>query len=393
MSWSSVHIRIAGADLSFVIQQICNNGVVLQNVVYEDLLHVQATVSYSDYKQIKEIAGRLNHKVMLDGIDGFLPQVYKAKKRPILILSIFFLVYLSLWIPSRVLFISVEGNSAVLTTQILQKAEACGIRFGAKRSVVRSEVVKNNLLESMPELGWVGVNTKGCTALIKVREDISQKNEEKAVAFSNIVAQRDGIVLHATVVSGTPACSVGDVVRQGQVLVSGWQDMGLVVRTSRAIGEIFAQTERKMEIVMPMKYAQKSEIIDSETKYSFLIGKKRINFSKGSGISHTGCDKIYSTYYLSLPGGFVLPLALETECTVIYEMADYSETSDNTQIVLLEQVDQYLLNQTVSGIIQDKQIRFFEDNGVGHMVGEYICVEMIGRERIGELDIQYGKND
>ncbi len=390
---TDVHIRIAGADISRVIQQICEKGIVLQNVVYEDLLHVRATVNYSDYTQTIEIIRKLNHKVRTIRTDGVLPLVSRILKRPVLNVSILGLFFLSLWIPGRVLFISVEGNDTVLTTQILQKAEACGIHFGAKRSVVRSEIVKNNLLESLPELHWVGVNTKGCTALIKVREDVSHNDNEKPVLFSHIVAKRDGIVLHTTVTAGTPSCEPGDAVKEGQVLVSGWQDLGLVVKTTRANGEIFAQTERKMKMVTPVNYVQKGKIISDETKYSVLIGKNRINFTKGSGISYTGCDKIYTTYYLTLPGGFVLPLALSTSRTIIYEMKESPQVPAVVKNILSEQAEQYLLSDTVSGIIQNRRIQFVEENGVGRIDGEYTCVEMIGRERIGEMDIQYGKNN
>lgn len=393
MLWSYVHIQITGADVSGVMRNICEQGIVLENVRAEDGLCVRAVIRYRDLMRVKHMVKKANHRITVIHIGGLFILLSNLVKRPVLVLSVALLVFLSFWIPSRVFFVGVEGNRNVLTTRILQEAESCGICFGSKRSYVRSEIVKNNLLEAIPELQWVGVNTKGCTAMISVREDASQKNSSEAIGYSNIVADRDGIVLYTSVTAGMPACAVGDAVKEGQVLVSGWQDLGLLVKTTRASGEIFAQTERKIEMVTPLTLTQKGQIQQDRMEYSLIVGKKRINLSKGSGISYVGCDKIYASYYLTLPGGFVLPLALETNSKVIHDVSDDYKDAELAQALLAEQADNYLLAQTVSGTIQNRQLHFCKEQTLGRVVAHYTCVEMIGRERVGEMNIHYGEND
>ena len=89
--------------------------------------------------------------------------------RPVLLAGLGILFLLAMYLPSRVLFIRVEGNMQIPDRQILAAAEECGIRFGASRREVRSEKVKNALLSSVPQLQWAGVNTAGCVATISVR--------------------------------------------------------------------------------------------------------------------------------------------------------------------------------------------------------------------------------
>ncbi len=375
------------------IQRLCDSGIVLRDVQFEDILCVRVSVSYGDYGRLRQLLKMKNDNITVQRIDGVLLLLKRFVNRPLLAVLIVGLLLLSLWIPSRVFFISVEGNQQVLTTRILQKAESCGIYFGARRTTVRSEIVKNNLLEAMPELQWVGVNTKGCVAVISVREDVSQKNIKQAVGFSNIVAERDGIIISSTVTSGVPACAAGDAVKKDQVLVSGWQNLGLLVKTTRSVGEIIAQTEREMELISPLEYTRAGSITNDQTEYSFIVGKNRINLSKGSGISYTGCDKIYTRYYLTLPGGFVLPLAIEAAHTIVYESADCRQTPESVEMLMTDQADQYLLEQTVSGVIQKRQMFFSADEAVGRIYAKYTCVEMIGRERTGEMNIHYGEND
>ena len=392
MLWNFARIRITGANTSGVVDDLCKNGVVLEGVRAEDELSVCATIRSRDLTKLKGRVERQNHSVSVVGTGGIYQLTTEVVKRPILLFAICLIVFLSFWVPTRVFFIGVTGNGNILTWRILQEAESCGICFGAKRSYVRSEVVKNNLLESIPGLQWVGVNTKGCTAVISVREDLSEKSNTENVGYSNIVAERDGIVLYTSVTAGSPACAVGDAVQEGQVLISGWQDMGLLVKTTRASGEIFAQTERQIEMITPVSMTQKGEIVYDETKYSLLLGKKRINLSKGSGISYTGCDKIYERKYLTLPSGFVLPLAIEIERTIVREALEYSQDKECIQTLLLEQIDRYLLDQTVSGTIQSRILQIEDKKTLCRIIARYNCVEMIGRERIGEMNIQYGEN-
>ena len=63
-----------------------------------------------------------------------------------------------------------ERVDVAAARKILERAEYCGVHFGAKAGSVRSEQVKNRLLFEIPELRWAGVNTTGCTAVITVAE-------------------------------------------------------------------------------------------------------------------------------------------------------------------------------------------------------------------------------
>ena len=44
--------------------------------------------------------------------------------------------------------------------------------------MIRSEKVKNSLLQRIPQLQWAGINTDGCVAVISVREKTAIKNSE-----------------------------------------------------------------------------------------------------------------------------------------------------------------------------------------------------------------------
>jgi sporulation protein YqfD len=152
---------------------------------------------------------------------------------------------LTIFLPTRVLFIHVEGNSTVEERRILEAAQECGIRFGASRRQVRSEKMKNRLLEKVPELKWAGVNTSGCTAVISVREQPVQEQRTGYTGISSIVAACDGRITSCTVTKGNGLCAPGQVVQKGQLLISGYLDCGICIRVTGAEGEIFAETRQE----------------------------------------------------------------------------------------------------------------------------------------------------
>ena len=63
---------------------------------------------------------------------------------------------------------------------------------------------------------------------------------------------RDGFIVSATVTRGNFLCRVGQSVKAGQVLISGYTDCGICIQATRAEGEIYAQTSRDFAAVTPL---------------------------------------------------------------------------------------------------------------------------------------------
>ena len=274
----------------------------------------------------------------------------------------------------------------------MEIADACGIRFGASRRKVRSEAMKNALLDGLPELQWAGINTNGCSAIISVRE-----REEKTVAthdegICSLVAVRDGIIQSGTASAGTLLCLPGQAVKAGDVLISAYTDCGISVRVQKAKGEIFAMTVRPLTVISPISFVKKGSTSKEIKKYSIQIGKKRINLSKDSGISYTTCDKIYEEYALTLPGGFQLPLSLSVETWYYRDIEENLMDIDTAGELSSQTAKGYLAENMISGKILDAVHSEANDGKIYRLEGIYLCSEMIARERNEEIMEEYGKN-
>ena len=389
--WSSaagmVGVELTSADLAGALQSANENNITIFHVTYLSELTARFDISRKDLGVLSRSLELRGDSVRVYKRRGLFWTFKKLLERPVLVAGMAILLLLVLMLPGKVLFIRVEGNSQVSSRQILDAAEECGIRFWASRREVRSEKMKNALLSAVPQLQWAGVNTYGCTAVISVRErsDYAQSKEENGVC--SIVASRDGIVESVTVTRGNALCTVGQAVTEGQVLVSGYTDCGILIQATRAEGEIYGITSRDLQVVTPCDYTQREAITEIRHKYSLLIGKKRINLWKDSGISDVSCGRMYEEYYITLPGGFRLPVALAVETYAFYETADGESEWEAACEALSGFAEGYLSRQMIAGQILRKDQEVTRENGICRLAGTYLCRELIGRvqqEQIGE---------
>jgi len=300
----------------------------------------------------------------------------------VLIFGVLLWLFLLLYLPGRVLFVEVEGNRSVSRQLILEKAEECGVGFGAARRAVRSEKLKNALLSQIPQLQWAGVNTRGCLAVIRVEERSSPATEEEKPFVGNIVAARDGVISSLVTTRGTALCRPGQAVTKGQLLVAGYTDGGFSLRAEIAEAEVFAVTHRTLTAYVPQKNLIRGEIIDTKTEFSIQIGKNVVELFQTDRSCRDGCVKLYKSDVLTLPGGFQLPLALITEKYIRYELTDDSELWQEPDTVL---ADHYLQEQMVTGQILSASYHTITVNDLCQLRGSYICEEMIGVLRKEEI--------
>ena len=102
---------------------------------------------------------------------------------------------------------------------------------------------------------------------------------------------------------------------------------------------------------------------------------------------------MYEEYYITLPGGFQLPVALCVEEYTFYSTQTAELPQPDAELALSQFADSYLTAQMVAGKIQDRSETVSLDGGVYRLEGAYICVEMIGKvqqEQIGDTNGKSG---
>ena len=387
-----INVRLTSGNHGALFSRLNRNNISVFYLNEVDELTVECQIRSQDYKKFQEITSRTGAEIIVLGETGVNRLIKRLTRRWFLLTGILLLLFATLYLPSRILFVQVKGNAAIPADRIIATAEQCGIYFGALRKDVRSEKVKNALISALPELQWVGVNTSGCVAEISVEEKTLPAEENAQSGVSSIIAATDGIIRELTVIRGNPLCRVGQAVKEGQVIISGYTDCGLLLIGQKAEGEVYGETRRKQVMVSPLVYVRRGTTIQKSINFSLQIGKKLINFNNGSGISGTGCVKIYEKEYLTLPGGFQLPVALITETLIDYSATDATPENEQAFDWLSDIGKEYLLDQTVAGQLLAAEEQRTLDNGICRIDGSYTCYEMIGRIQKEESIPKYGSN-
>ena len=379
-----VRVRLTSADLTGSLAAISEGGIPIKDASAEGELSCLFTVDRGDYRKLQAMARRRGDLLRAMERQGIYWDLKSLRRRPVFVLGLVFLLAMAMFLPSRVLIIEVQGNTSIPSNRILETAEACGIHFAASRREVRSERVKNALLEAMPELAWAGVNTYGCRAVISVRQRDSEPEAARQPEVAHIVAARDGYILSCDVVSGSALCAPGQAVKAGEVLISGYTDCGICVTATRAEGEVMAATAHALTAVTPAKCVKKGNETGQTVNYSLIVGKNRINFDKNSGISDASCGRMVTEYHLTLPGGWRLPVTLQKETVTEWSLTD----ADTDAAVLQDFARRCLGTRMIAGTVTDAVEIITEEDGVWVLRGDYACTEMIARvraEQNGEL--------
>lgn len=386
-------VEITSASPADMLTSVNNCGITLFDIHHIDDLHVEGKIYQCDRNALENCLTHRGDAVKVIHSDGLYWSVKNLWGRPVLVVGLIVFIIMALYLPTRVLFVRVEGNQKIPSQMILEKAELCGIGFGASRREVRSEKMKNALLSAIPDLQWAGVNTAGCVAVISVKERSIADAETKPSGVSSIIAACDGIIKEMTVLQGNPLCAVGQAVKKGQVLVSGYIDCGLIIKATASEAEITAQTQHYLQTVTPTQCIIRGNQIAKEKQYRLRIGKNIINFCKDSGISDTTCVKMYEEKYLTLPGGFQLPVAIITEHRIYFDHTEMLGTESADYSWMTEASDAYQRSQMLAGEIINSDRVPQPQEGAYVLTSHYSCVEMIGIVRNEEIVESNGKRD
>lgn len=289
--------------------------------------------------------------------------------------------------------IRVSGNESLTTRQVLRELTASGMYIGMPLSALNTDRAEMQIQLDSDLISWVSVNMAGTVAYVEIRERVPTP-EKAPLQPANLLARCEGVVEGLEIYAGCPVVQVGQGVQEGELLVSGLFDSQAVGwRVTRAAGRVLARTVHEFSVEIPLEYEQKEYIGDPITQKTLIFFEKEIKLFKNTGISGITCDKIYTEYYVRLPGGFQLPLAFTVTETTVYDESSAQTSAFDTESLMQDYAQKYLFSQMVSGRILHSTASVDQEKNVHILSGRYLCSEMIGRTQTEGLLNQYGKDN
>ena len=396
-------VRVTGAFPERLLNLCAQRRVPFWRLEWLDETTFTFRVPLAELGRLEELAGRAMCQIRVTARRGAAAAALGLRARWGFLLGLA-LCLGAVGVLSRfLLVVEVEGNQTVPTALILSELERLGVRPGAYGPAINEREVANQALMALPQLSFLAVNLHGTRAQVLVEEAVEAPELVDEETPADVVADVDGIILDIHASAGRAQFSDGDIVTEGEVLISGQLDLyepegspvdmgSLLVR---AAGTVTARTWRTLEETIPLRVAEKRYTGRERKLYSLQVLWGQVDFFENSSISGGMYDKITQSGSLALFGR-ALPVGLTTttlrEYTLEETQLEQEEAEERLRALLLARLEAILEPREGRALRCDFVARVEEGRLTVTLLAE--CEEQIGRtvERDGETGRIYGES-
>ena len=377
-------MEIHGACPDQFLNRMNAKHVAFWGLTYKDPFTIQLCIFARDLKKTEDVGNSTFCDINDIRKCGWLRFISKIIKRPILIFGVIISMLAIIYLQNYILFFRVEGNGDISQQEILRALEALDIGFGIYGPDIKPKWIKDHILARFPQLQWITVTQTGSIAnvIVKQRETVPDVTHRRGLA--NIVASKSGRITKQSVLEGQALKSVGDIVQQGEMLVSGVVDLETRFLVVRAKAEIYANTWYDIGTCIPRKWSGKTSDGNKRICVWLEIGKRRIKIFGNSGISHTECDKMIDRKILTLPGECTLPVEIVVEYFYPYKTESVYLQEQDAVWLLQAYADKRVDASMIAGYVVDQNYIFSSDEECYTLQGKYECNEMIAQTAEGK---------
>ena len=315
---------------------------------------------------------------------GFSAVFGGLRKRPALLFLLAAAIAAAIVVPKFVFFYAVEGNETVSSAQILRELRELGVGFGTYGPSIKPQELKNQMLLRIPKLQWLTVQQSGMCARVVVRERPDKEPVLDRKTPTDVIASRAGVLTRVEAVAGNCLCVPGQAVAGGELLVSAYTDFGFKTQVTAARAEIYAETVRQAVCVLPETETVKDVRAAAHYAVSLLVGRRRISLF-GADEPEGFYEKETKIRYMTLPGGFSLPLGIAITRICEYDTREETLRAQDAEDRLLELVQADAMRDMIAGSIRDASVRTEQSGGCIRLHASLRCEEMIARMRPASL--------
>ncbi len=323
------------------------------------------SVRERDYKKAQDLfTGKINFKISAPkGVYGIFKRTEKKKAILVGIILSLLLMFFSC---SIIWDIRVDGNENITDSFIIEELEYSGFHIGKFFGLIDKSKVEHTFLKNNPEISWININRRGTIAYITVIEN-DNKNANGYIVpegYSNIVASCNTVIEEITVKQGNAMVKPGDVVKKGDILISGVIQTESGTSFCYAEGSVKGRINEVISVELDREYTEKTEIKEKTKSLDLKIFDFSINIFKKYGKQPIECDIIDDIKSFSLFGKCKLPIELHRKRMVLYD----EKVCLYTDAELVRAVSQMLNSKTASRLASSDLLKInttgeFTDKG------------------------------
>lgn len=348
-------IRIQGTSPERFINLCCNKKIFIWNLRRIDQ-NYEFNISIKNFKKLKPIVRKTHLVPRIVKKHGFPFYSHRYRKRKGFLIGVILCAVL-LYIMSLYIWdINVYGGSKYTPEAILKFLNQKQIYTGIKKKKVNCQEIEERIRLEYKDIGWVSAEIKGTRLNIKITETSMPAPAIIARAPSHIVATKDAIIRRMVTSSGTPMVKVGDVVKKGDILVSGILtiksdfDEILDLKPVIADAEILCKSYYDYKDVFSMDYIKKIYTGDQITRYYMTLGRKKIFLYKPS-IRYDKYDIIDNENTFHITDSYYLPFRYGTVTIREYIEQKRSYSQEEAISIAKEKLKRYFDQLNENGVL------------------------------------------
>ena len=309
-------VSVSGRDLIDTVTVMMK-----RSIAYRDLKRCEDgtgtfLIPRKGYRELVRVLGPRGASVTVLREYGLPALVRRYRRRPgiavgaLLFFSLCFLSERFLW------DIDVTGNETISDVEVLETLSSLGCSIGTPIRKVDFFAIGNEYLCEEPRASFAAANLEGTTVHVVIREKKEAEKQTAEHGPSNLVSTVNGRIVTPEVISGQLLVKAGDVVTEGQLLVSGIVtkrgDESGVFRLERSEGRIYAEWETEVTAEIPLSRTVTVEKSRRTVEKTVIIFGKPIKIFQNSRNSGTKYDIIEERERGILFGFLRLPLYIVT---------------------------------------------------------------------------------
>ncbi len=396
-----VMIKVKGFGLERFMNMLSYKGVYLWDISREGI-YIRMKVGKNTLPLVEECCEKTACTLEIETYGGLPHWISAFQGRSIFVYGLLIFAVGLYGLSSVIWSVELEGNQRVSTVDILEFCEDRGIIAGIWKKEVDTKSITQELLLNFEELSWVSVGIYGTKINIKVSETIEKPDMIEKESAVSIVAKEQGVIVQVTAERGTPEVMVGDIVSEGDILISadiliGEEGMEQHIEQVHATGSVLARIWKEVTDEMTFIYEEK-QYKEVYSNWKANVFGMEIDFFKPDMLKESQKESDVD-YDVELKeeivvgfGDFDFGVSFGQELYYTYEIEEKTRTMEEIEELLLQNLTRKL-EQTLSksGIIEKVQISYetFSDKIQATAIG--MMIEEIGMEKNVEWQEEWNK--
>lgn len=316
-----------------------------------------------DYRRLKKPAKKTGLRIRIVKKIGIPFFISRYRLRLGIVTGIVLFLSVLTVLSNFVWSIEVVGLESLEEKTVVSTLEELGLKIGSYIPSIDVRRLKQQFMLKNDDVAWIGININSSVAEIRIHERVDSPeftvDNDKAC---DVVANQTGLIKYMEVYDGQPQVKVGNVVLEGQLLVSGIiEDVKGNVTLKHARAKILALVWEDTEIA-----------VDMSQSYRIDTGEKKVLNTLvlfGAKIPLYFSDKVDFDYYeesstipLSI-FGFDLPILVERRVLVGYETQVEKLSEATAKKMAFEKLEEYVKTVYADAFIEKQDANGRLENG------------------------------